>query len=180
MAISNRQAAGAYGGRVRWDNEKARRGGRPLGAKDGAGIVRKGTAKEKQEALQAELGKAKQRIEELENELQYGVKFKGTPKELLLAEMRGEIHASPQQIYTARVLYENEPPEPDAEKLNAETDGVAEYLIAELLKRRQIRSRERHRLVRELLVTGRAMTEEDAARLGLVLLPDDEQPKLLQ
>ena len=134
MAISNRQAAGAYGGRVRWDNEKARRGGRPLGAKDGAGIVRKGTAKEKQEALQAELGKAykervKRQVDDWRFQLNYGRQFPGGSKALLTATYKAEYYPSQEQLYAAKILLDREYPSPEPGQYQTdETGRVVLYL----------------------------------------------------
>jgi hypothetical protein len=108
MAKTNHQATG---GRPRL------KAGRPLGAKDR--IPRKGTVspKDREEALEAEVGKAyKQRddlqrqVDDLRFQLNYGKQFPGDSKALLTATYKAEYYPSQEQIYAAKTLLDREYP----------------------------------------------------------------------
>jgi len=133
MAQSNHERATANARAARKGG--ARRGaGRPLGSPDK--VLRKNAHSEKDRfnALQFELGKALKEIERLRNELQYGAKFDGNAREMLVATMRGEYNPTQAALYSARVLYDKEKPAPDTEEKRTEGDENREWIINQLNK----------------------------------------------
>jgi hypothetical protein len=91
--------------------------GRPLGSRETR--PRKGTASEKTrfEALQADYGlKCKERddlqrqVENLRYQLNFGRRFEGDSKALFEAVMKGDYHASQEQLYSAKMLFDREYP----------------------------------------------------------------------
>jgi nucleotidyltransferase/DNA polymerase involved in DNA repair len=104
--------------------------------------------------------------------------FDGDARKLLQIIYRCERLPLKIRLYAATKAVDFEPATASEEQVEREADDAMNFITAELLKRREVRSRERHALLRELLETGRAMTEADAAKLGLTVLPDG--PRLLQ
>jgi hypothetical protein len=93
----------------------ARRGaGRPPGAVDllprrrgeNAGV----TVEEQLKEARRVIGELQKKNELLRNELNLGGLFSGDSKDMLTAVMRGEYHATPQQIYAARAILDREYP----------------------------------------------------------------------
>jgi hypothetical protein len=104
-----------------------------LGAKDS--VPRKGTVskKERDDALQAELGKVykerddyKRQVDDLRFQLNYGKAFNGDSKALLTATYKAEYYPSQEQLYAAKTLLDRE--YPHAEPGQYETDETGRVI----------------------------------------------------
>jgi len=97
---------------------------------------RKGTVskKDREESLQAELGKAykervKRQVDDWRFQLNYGRQFPGGSKALLTATYKAEYYPSQEQLYAAKILLDREYPSPEPGQYQTdETGRVVLYL----------------------------------------------------